>query len=121
MQPQLCARCGKNPAVVFVTKFDGRESKNEGLCLKCAKQLGIKPIDDIFEKMGIAEEDLDSIQEEMTGALGELGNLASRFGGGLPGGMGGDEDAEDRGKTATFPFLNRLFEKIGIVSFFLGV
>ena len=90
MQPQLCARCGKNPAVVFVTKFDGRESKNEGLCLKCAKQLGIKPIDDIFEKMGIAEEDLDSIQEEMTGALGELGNLASMFGGGLPEGMGGD-------------------------------
>ena len=111
MQPQLCARCGKNPAVVFVTKFDGRESKNEGLCLKCAKQLGIKPIDDIFEKMGIAEEDLDSIQEEMTGALGELGNLASMFGGGLPEGMGGDgdEDEEDSGKTATFPFMNRLF------------
>ena len=107
MQPQLCARCGKNPAVVFVTKFDGRESKNEGLCLKCAKQLGIKPIDDIFEKMGIAEEDLDSLQSEMTGALSELGSM---LGGGLPEDMGGDdEDEEDSGKTATFPFMNRLF------------
>ena len=80
MQPQLCVRCGKNPAVVFVTKFDGRESKNEGLCLKCAKQLGIKPIDDLLEKFGVAEEDLDSLQSEMTGAqrAGELRQYVRR-------------------------------------------
>ena len=51
MQPQMCARCKKNVAVVFITKYDGVEAKNEGLCLKCAKQLGIKPIDDMMQKI----------------------------------------------------------------------
>ena len=114
MKPQLCARCKKNAAVVFVTKYDGKEAKNEGLCLKCAKELKIQPIDDMLEKMGIGEEELEAMSGEMANAMGELGNMF----GGMPGlggmfgmGDGGDEDGEDEdsGKTATFPFMNRLF------------
>ena len=107
MQPQMCARCKKNAAVVFVTKYDGVEAKNEGLCLKCAKQLGIKPIDDMIEKMGLSEDDLDNFSSQMAGAMGELENLGALLGGGME---AGDDDSEgDDGKTATFPFMNRLF------------
>ena len=108
MQPQMCARCKKNAAVVFVTKYDGVEAKNEGLCLKCAKQLGIKPIDDMIEKMGLSEDDLENFSSQMAGAMGELENLGALLGGGME--AGDDEDSEgDDGKTATFPFMNRLF------------
>ena len=103
MQPTLCARCHKNMAVIFITKIENNQSKNEGLCLSCARELHIKPVDDIISKMGLSDEDLDSLAGEMTNALGD----------GLDGLMGldspdGDED-DDQGKTATFPFLNRLF------------
>ncbi len=108
MQPQLCSRCKKNAAVVFITKFDGTESKNEGLCLKCAKELHIKPIDEMFDKMGISDDDLDAISNEMEGALGEIGNLSAMLAGGMQP-DGDDEDELDDGKTATFPFMSRLF------------
>ena len=108
MQPQMCARCKKNAAVVFITKYDGVEAKNEGLCLKCAKQMGIKPIDDMINKMGLSEEDLENFSSQMAGAMGELENLGALLGGGLE---ADDEEASegDDGKTATFPFMNRLF------------
>lgn len=61
MHPAMCSRCGKNPAVVYITKFENGGTVNEGLCLRCAKDLGIKPIDDMFKKMGINDEDLDQI------------------------------------------------------------
>ncbi len=60
----MCARCQKRVAVVFITKLENGETKNEGLCLKCAKELGIKPIDDILKKMGISPEDLDQMSDE---------------------------------------------------------
>ncbi len=102
MQPPLCSRCKKNLAVVFITKMENGQQKHEGLCLKCAKELGIKPVEDMMQKMGISEEDLDSLNNEMMGAFGDMENLE-----GL---METDEDEEDdAGKTATFPFLNKLF------------
>ena len=61
MQPTMCSRCHKNVAVIFITKLEGGETKNEGLCLKCARELGIKPIDDMMKKMGISDEDLDNL------------------------------------------------------------
>ena len=70
MQPTLCSRCHKNVAVIFVTRIEGGETKNEGLCLKCAKELGIKPVEDMMQKMGISEEDLDGLPNEMMSALG---------------------------------------------------
>ena len=53
MQPTLCSRCKKNVAVVFISKLDGEKTINEGLCLKCAKELGIQPVNEMMEKMGI--------------------------------------------------------------------
>ena len=50
MQVKMCSRCGKNVAVVFITKMEGNETKNEGLCLKCARELHIKPVDEMMEK-----------------------------------------------------------------------
>ena len=60
----MCARCHKRVAVVFITKLENGETKNEGICLKCAKELGIKPIDDILQKMGISNEDFERMSEE---------------------------------------------------------
>ena len=53
MQPTMCSRCGKNVAVIFITKKENDTTKNEGLCLKCAREMRIKPIDDMMKKMGI--------------------------------------------------------------------
>ena len=100
MQPTMCSRCGKNVAVVFITKIENGKKKNEGLCLKCARELHIKPVDDVIEKMGISDEDLDSLSGDMMNALSGAEEL-------LPTDDDGSED--DDGKTATFPFLNRLF------------
>lgn len=61
MQPKLCSRCHKNVAVVFITKLDNNEPVNEGLCLKCARELGIKPVQDMMDRMGISEEDLEGL------------------------------------------------------------
>ena len=100
MQTAMCSRCGKNIAVIFITKIDGNNTtKNEGLCLKCARELHIKPVDDIMKRFGISEEDLDNLS-------GEAMNFLS--------GMEGTElpeqqDDTEEGKTATFPFFGRLF------------
>ena len=100
MQPTMCSRCGKNVAVVFITKIENGQTKNEGLCLKCARELHIKPVDDVIEKLGISDEDLDSLSGDMMNALSGAEEL-------LPTDDEGGDD--DDGKTATFPFLNRLF------------
>ena len=107
MQPTLCSRCHKNPAVVFITKLENGETKNEGLCLKCAKELNIKPVMDMMEKMGITDEDLDGLTNEMLSAF----NSAEGLAGLLPqaDGEGADDEDDEDGRTATFPFLNKLF------------
>ena len=104
MQPTLCSRCKKNVAVIFITKLEGGQTKNEGLCLKCARELGIKPIDDMMKKMGITDEELDNLTNEMMSAFGGAEGME-----GLMPQPDGDSDGEDDGRTATFPFLNQLF------------
>ena len=103
MQKRLCSRCGKNIAIVFITKIENGETKNEGLCFKCARELHIKPVDEFMDRMGISDEDLDNLTGEMMGALDGIEELAR-----LDDTDGDDTDGDD-GKTATFPFLNRLF------------
>ena len=102
MQATMCSRCGKRVAVVFITKLEGGVTKNEGLCLPCARELHIQPVEDMIKKMGISDEDLDTLSGEMMNALSGAEDLMN---------LGGDEgdEGEDDGKTATFPFLNRLF------------
>ena len=101
MQPALCSRCGKNVAVVFITKIENGQAKNEGLCLKCARELHIKPVDDVIEKMGLTDEDLEGLTGEMMNALSGAEDLTPTD--------EADSGADDDGKTATFPFLSRLF------------
>ena len=105
MQPTLCSKCKKNVAVVFISRMnEKREPVNEGLCLKCAAQLGLPQVEDMMKRMGITPDDLENLNSEMMQAFGgaeELGDVAQAN-------EDGDED-EESGKTATFPFLNRLF------------
>ena len=113
MKPTLCSRCKKNVAVVFITRLDnnGQGGHNEGLCLKCARELNIRPVTDMIEKMGLSDEELEGLTNEMMSAFegaesmeGLLGNLSSALGDAAK----NDEDDDEDGRTATFPFLNKL-------------
>ena len=103
MQPTLCSRCKKNVAVVFISRTNEKnETVNESLCLKCAAQLGLPQVEDMMKRMGISPDDLEGLNNEMMQAFGGAEEMSD-----LPEGDG--EDDEESGKTATFPFLNRLF------------
>ena len=106
MQPTLCTRCKKNMAVVFINRIENGSSTQEGLCLKCARELHIKPIDDMISKMGISDDDLDGLTGEM---MDVMRNITGGGDDGLMNIENSENDTEDEGKTATFPFLNRLF------------
>ena len=97
MQPKLCAKCRKNVAVVFITKIENGNTLNEGYCLKCARSLGIPQIDEAVRQMGISEEDLDMLSDEMGNMFGQMDD-ADRY-----------DDDEIDSQTATFPLLNQLF------------
>ena len=77
-------------AVVFVTRMEGDKTFNEGLCLQCAKELGIKPVEDLMNKMGISGDELDAISEQMMA-------------------MGEDDPNFEMGGAQAFPFLNSIF------------
>ena len=96
MQPKMCTKCKKNVAVVFITKMENGVTMNEGYCLKCARGLGIPQIDQAVKQMGISEEDLEMLSDEMSSMFGQRDD------------SDGDED-EAESQTATFPLLNQLF------------
>ena len=97
MQPKMCIKCKKNIAVLFITKIENGVSMNEGYCLKCARSLGIPQIDDAVRQMGISEDDLDMISDEMGNIFGQMDDSEKH-----------DDDEVDS-QTATFPLLNQLF------------
>ncbi|MBR5126606.1 MAG: ATP-dependent Clp protease ATP-binding subunit, partial [Oscillospiraceae bacterium] len=97
MQPKMCTKCKKNIAVIFISKIENGVTMNEGYCLKCARSLGIPQIDEAVRQMGISEEDLDMLTDEMSSMFGQ---------------RDGSDDADDDeidSQTATFPLLNQLF------------
>jgi len=94
MQPKMCTKCKKNIAVVFITKIENGVTMNEGYCLRCARSLGIPQIDAAVKQMGISEEDLDALSDEMVSMFGQKEES--------------EEDDVDS-QTATFPLLNQLF------------
>ena len=96
MQPKMCTKCKKNVAVVFITKIENGVSLNEGFCLRCARSLGIPQIEDAVRKMGISEDDLDILSDEMSSMFGQRETNE------------GDDDEADS-QTATFPLLSQLF------------
>ena len=93
----LCSRCKKRPAVVFITRMEGDKPVNDGICLTCAKELGIKPVDDLLQKFGITDDDMEQMDQQ----LGALMNPEEN-------GEGGEGDFMPGG-AATFPFLQNLF------------
>ncbi len=94
MQQMMCSRCKKRPAVVFITRVEGDKSTPEGLCLNCAKELNIGPISQMMDKMGLSNEDFESINEQL-----------NEF---MSGNYNNDEDFENGG-AATFPFMQGMF------------
>ena len=109
---ELCARCHKRVAVVYVTKIENGETVTEGICLKCAKELGIKPVNDILEKMGVSSDDIDEIAD----------NIES-----LPGINGGPLDTTNSDDTNNDPNspenggapaidINKLFREFGLTN-----
>ena len=97
MQPKMCSKCKKNIAVVFITKVENGVTMNEGYCLKCARSLGIPQIDQAVKQMGISDEDLDMLSDEMSSMFGQKDDSES------------SDDDEIDSQTATFPLLNQLF------------
>ena len=95
MQPKMCVKCKKNVAVVFITKMENGNTLNEGYCLKCARSLGIPQIDQVVKQMGISEDDLDMLSDEMSSMFGQNDSE--------------EEDDSPERRTATFPLLNQLF------------
>ena len=97
MHPKLCTKCKKNVAVLFITKIENGVTLNEGYCLKCARSLGIPQIDEAVKQMGISEDDLEMISDEMSNFFGQSDNSDKH------------DDDEVESHTATFPLLNQLF------------
>ena len=95
---QMCSKCRRRVAVVYITKLENNNQIQEGLCLQCAKSLGIKPVEDLLDKMGISEEALDSVSEDMT-AMMDIAASES-------------ENAEEGGAPAIE--LPKLFQNLGM-------
>ncbi len=97
MQPKMCVKCKKNIAVVFITKIENGVTLNEGYCLKCARSLGVPQIDSIVKQMGISEDELDMLSDDMSSMFGQRDDSEDH------------DDDEIESQTATFPLLNQLF------------
>ena len=79
MQPKMCSKCKKNIAVVFITKVENGVTMNEGYCLKCARSLGIPQIDQAVKQMGISDEDLDMLSDEMSSMFGQKDAIKAQW------------------------------------------
>ena len=93
----LCSKCGQRPAVVFISKIQGEDSTQEGLCLKCAMDMNIGPIKQFMEKMGITEEEVEAVSDQLGDAMDAMGDMEGfEFGG-----------------AGTFPFMQGLMNGMG--------
>ena len=106
----LCIRCKKRTAIVFVQRMDGTgNAKQEGYCLTCARELGIKPVEDLMKRFGVSDEDLENMEERMSNFMEEAGEGGNPFGMMMnPDADGNGEEGEQDGflpgGSATFPF-----------------
>lgn len=104
----VCNRCQKRPAIIFVQRMENGQMKNEGFCLHCARELHIKPVEDLMKQFGMSDEDMDNMENRMESMMDEMGDanpLSLMMNMGQP--MGGEEDEGDDdlvpGSSATFP------------------
>ena len=70
----VCIRCQKRPAIIFVQRMENGQMKNEGYCLHCARELHIKPVDDLMKQFGMSDEDMDNMEDRMENMMQELGD-----------------------------------------------
>ncbi len=120
----LCSRCGKRQAVVFVSNNNSKDAPTAGYCLTCAKELGIKPVEDLISKMGISDEDLENVQDQMNSLMQNMGengdisqlmeqlgadNLAEQMDQFDAENGGSDDDDFSHGAPAFPAFFNNLF------------
>ena len=114
----ICSRCKKRMAVLFISKMEGDKAVNEGLCLKCAKELGIPQVNSLMEQMGLTDEDIEKMSDQMSdfmdGDSFEMGGmdtmppfLQNMFGGGNI-----NSDAEDADPSSTYA-ISEEAEKAG--------
>ncbi len=102
---KLCSKCKKRPAVVFMSDMSNPNAEPNGLCLVCAKELGIKPIDDMLKKMNISDEDIEQMSDQFMDIMS----------------MGDDiddaalnDETFDLGTAPAFPFMNKIFGNLGL-------
>ncbi len=107
----LCSRCKKNPAIIFITKMEGDKTTNEGLCLACAKSMGIAPLNQMMENMGInSEEDIENLNNEMSEFMSNIGDIGSPEElQNMLQSLSGGEDDEGGAATAPLGFLSNMF------------
>ena len=104
----VCIRCQKRPAIIFVQRMENGQMKNEGYCLHCARELHIKPVEDLMKQFGMSDEDMDNMEDRMENMMQELGDgsgnpFSMMMNMGQPqSGEDGDEDLMP-GSSATFP------------------
>ena len=70
----VCIRCQKRPAIIFVQRMENGQMKNEGYCLHCARELHIKPVEDLMKQFGMSDEDMDNMEDRMENMMQELGD-----------------------------------------------
>ena len=104
----VCIRCQKRPAIIFVQRMENGQMKNEGYCLHCARELHIKPVEDLMHQFGMSDEDMDNMEDRMEQMMGEMGEGANPFSMMMNGlNPAGDESESDEdlvpGSSATFP------------------
>ena len=101
----LCSRCKKRVAVVFMTRMENGKTINEGLCLQCARELGIGPVNELMEKMGITDDEIENMNDQLMGMMDENGEE-----------MDMEQEPDDPdfvpGGAQTFPFLQNMFGKM---------
>lgn len=103
---KLCSKCKKRPAVVFMTDATNPNAEPNGLCLVCAKELGIKPIDDMLKKMNISDEDIEQMSDTFMDMMA-IGDQDELDDGAL------NDETFDLGTAPAIPFMNKIFESLG--------
>ena len=102
----VCARCKKRPAIIFIQRVENGQMKQEGYCLHCARELHIKPVDDLMKQFGMSEQDMDNMEDRMDSMMEEMGEGGNPFAALMKmqdDSDGGDEDGFTPGGNATFP------------------
>ena len=97
---KLCSKCKKRPAVVFMSDMSNPNAEPQGLCLVCAKEMGIKPVDDMLKKMNISDEDIEQMSEQFMDLMSldeDMDDAAL------------NDETFDLGTAPAMPFINKIF------------